>query len=89
MLKLGNNKTHLKAPVAKMNITDNLISVESADPLDALAYNCRTKVTYMKRLCYVCSAVINNHGFPCACFIYTKISIFSHLLGIGCKIRRA
>lgn len=45
-----------------MHITNHFVSHELCDTLNALSDYCRTKVSYMKRLCDVWSAVIHYYS---------------------------
>ena len=45
-----------------MHITNHIVSHELCDTLNALSDYCRTKVSYMKRLCHVWSAVIHYYS---------------------------
>ena len=85
VLQLGDDQSHLKSPVPKMNVTDHLVSHETADSLNALANDGRTKMSYMERLGNVWSAVVDHDGlrlFGCVC---TKLLILLHLFQIICK----
>ena len=85
VLQLCNDQSHLKSPVTKMNITNHLMSYETADSLNTFTNNCRTEMTYMKRFGNVRSAVIDYDGlrlFGCVC---AKLLILLHLLQIICK----
>ncbi len=59
-MKFGDNQSHLKAPVTEMNIPQDLISHEAKDSLNTLPDHRRTKMSDMKRLCNICTAVIDD-----------------------------
>ena len=58
LLETCDNKSHLKSPVSKVNVTDYLVTCVSKDSLNTLTNYCRTKMSYMKRLSNVWSAII-------------------------------
>ena len=60
VLELGNDKAHLQAPVAQMDIADDLFPVIAADPFDGFTDNCGTQVSYMQGLGHVGAAVIQD-----------------------------
>ena len=55
---LLNDLAHGKPPVAEVCVTDRIVSHIFRDSLDALSDYRGTEMSHMKRLCYVCSAVI-------------------------------
>ena len=56
-------------PVTEMYVTDN----------------CRAEMTYMKRLCNICSAVINNNSLFLLWFLTAKFITLGHFIYITCK----
>ena len=62
-----NDQSHLKTPVSQMNITDYFMTYETANSLNTLANDCRTKMSYMKRFCNIWSAVVDDDCFRLFC----------------------
>ena len=60
LLKFLYDQSHLKPPVPKMNVTDHLMTGISCNSLDALPDNSRAQMPYMKGLCHIGSAIIND-----------------------------
>ena len=86
VLKLGNHKTHLKSPVPKVNISNRRIPVIANHPLDCLTDHCRTKMSHMKRLRHVRSAVVKNHGFLLLRKRHSEFDRFGHFLQVRLQI---
>ena len=81
-LSLGyfrDDKTHLKAPVAQMNIADHIFAVISGDPLDGFSDHRAAKMTHMKRFGDIGSAVIQDHGDRLLRHLEPELLMRSHL----------
>ena len=72
-----------------MYITDYIMSHKSADPLYALADDCRAQMTDMQWLCDIRSAIVHNDGLRILClFTAESACILLHLIHIGSQIFR-
>ena len=60
VLELSNDKAHLQAPVAQMDVADDLFTVIAADPLDGFTDDSGTQVSYMQGLGHIGAAVIQD-----------------------------
>ena len=82
VLELGNHKAHLKSPVPEVDISNRRIPVIANHSLDCLADHCRTKMSHMKGLRHVRSAVVKNHGFRLLRKRHSEFDRFGHFLQI-------
>ena len=78
LLQLGDNQTHLQAPVPQVNVTDGIVAKEPVQPLDALADDGRAQVADVQGLCHVGPAVVHHHGFALAGFDNAEIRGGAH-----------
>ena len=58
VLKFSYDKSHLKSPVSEVNVTDDFITLLLSHSFNGFADNSGTKVSNMKWLCNIGSAVI-------------------------------
>ena len=68
-----------------MDISYYLMSKKTCCSFNTFTYYGRTKMTYMKRFCYIGSAVINNYCLWLICLITSECLAFIHLIDIICK----
>ena len=85
LLHLGDDQSHLQAPVSHVNVTDHLMSDVTGDSLYTFTDDCRTKMTDMQWLCHVRSAVIHNNRLLFLRGIKPKLLFLLHLCQIVCQ----
>ena len=82
VFQLCDDQSHLKAPVSKMHIADDLMSYKTSDTLDTLADDRRTEMSYVKGFGYVWSAVVDDDRLRVLGSFNGKLLIFCHLIHI-------
>ena len=61
-----------------MHIADDLMSDIAVDPLDALTDDSRAEMSYMERLCNICSTVVHN-DLLCLCGLFqSELRLLRH-----------
>ena len=61
LLKLGDDQTHLQAPVTQVDVADDVIAQEAVQPLQAFADDGGAQMADVQGLCHVGSAVVDDH----------------------------
>ncbi len=85
-LQFHDDQAHLQAPVTKVNITDHLMSGKTSHSLYTLSDDSCTQVAYMKRLCYIRSAIINDDRSGILCLFTAQAFSLCHLVHIRSQV---
>ena len=87
-MKLLDNQSHLKAPVAQMHVSDYLMSHIAADALNALSNDGRAQMSHVKRLRHVGAAVVHDNGLRLLRLLQTILGILRHAVHIPSQVLR-
>ena len=82
VLQFGDDQSHLKAPVAHMDIADALLAVVTDDALHGFADDRGAHVTYMQRLCDIRPAVVQDDALRHLRVLQSKLLRLPHLVQV-------
>ncbi len=82
-LKLSHNKTHLQAPVTKVNIGNSSSACSTNESFQSLTDNGSSEVPYMQGLSYIRSAVVKHYGFGLFSLRNSAVFVSVDLIYVG------
>ena len=82
-LQLGDDQADLQAPVAQMDVADDIVAEVAVDALDALADDGGTQVADVQGLCHVRPAVVEHDAAGLALTGHAEALALAHLLQMG------
>ena len=82
------NQAHLQAPVAQMNVTDDLVAHIALHPADGLADDRRAQMPHMQRLGHVGPAIVHHNRARRLLLGHAQVFVRAHLLEPGAEILR-
>ena len=87
-LQLGDDQADLQAPVAQMNVADDVVTEVAVDALDALADDGGAQVADVQGLCHVRPAIVEHDAAGLALTGHAEALALAHLLQMGGQICR-